>query len=246
MNSRLQSITVVVALTLASAASSVALERTVERVGSDESPWRGGDPCTVTYYNTCVGWVWTWSGWSAGEIIGVQYDPCCAPGETASLASFAIAAGVTVPVPSGYGFTGSIDVWTADENDCPTGFTLSSTPYLPVHGFTTIDYTTTGGVEVGGPFVITFTAGSGGLPPTAGFRTDFDAAGPTGPTACGTCYPTTRESNSYYYGTTVTAICPGSTLSVICEVEWQWSVAMNCGTTSVTQNSWGAIKGLYR
>jgi hypothetical protein len=31
---------------------------------------------------------------------------------------------------------------------------------------------------------------------------------------------------------------------VICEVEWEWSVGMDCAT-SVENSSWGAIKSLY-
>jgi hypothetical protein len=233
------------ALVSVTATSSFALERSVERAQVGENdPWRGGTAaCTVTYYNACVGWVWTWRGWSPGDVIGVQFDPCCAPGASASLSYLDMLISVDTPIPPGYGFTGSIDVWNADGNNCPTGSSLFSTSYLPVHGLTTIDFTSTGSVDVTGPFVVTFTAGTAGADAVK-FRTDFDATGPTGPQGCGACFPTTRVSHSYYYGTAATPVCPGSKLSVICEVEWEWSVGMDCAT-SVEDSSWGAIKSLY-
>jgi hypothetical protein len=74
---------------------------------------------------------------------------------------------------------------------------------------------------------------------------DFDAQGPTGPQGCGTCFPTSRVSRSYYYGTAASPLCPGSKLSVICEVEWRWTARMFY-YVSVEETSWGQIKSLYQ
>jgi hypothetical protein len=85
------------------------------------------------------------------------------------------------------------------------------------------------------------TSGSG----TVRYGTDYDVQGPTGPQGCGTCFPTTRVSNSYYYGKPQSPLCPGSQLSVVCPVEWRWTARMVV-PIGVEGTSWGSIEGLYR
>ena len=65
------------------------------------------------------------------------------------------------------------------------------------------------------------------------------------------CQPTARPSNSFFYGTAGSPLCPGTdlssfvggtaTLSLL-----HWSVQLSCGVVSVEESTWGQIKGLYR
>jgi len=100
----------------------------------------------------------------------------------------------------------------------------------------------------GADFVITYTTN-----PTAIFGdpmavpTDHPAAGPTGVASCGVCFPTTRVSHTFYFGTATTPVCPGSTLAdELCDAELFLDVSMACATTAVEADSWAKVKQLYR
>jgi hypothetical protein len=225
---------------LAFATSGFALERSLDRATNDVSgDWNAGSTCTIQYWNGGVGWTWTWTGWSPGDRIGVNYQAC-----GAALTSVDIFTRFTnnVPVLPGYGFTATLDAFAADGSGCPTGPSLGSTTFLPNGTIQNVAFAAA--VPVPTSFVASVTMGSGGGGTTR-YGSDFDATGPTGPQGCGTCFPTTRVSNSYYYGTATTPLCPGSKLSVICEVEWRWNAHMS-GPISVENSSWGQIKDLYR
>jgi len=228
---------------LAFATSGFALERTLARATGDDvsGGWNAGGTCTIQYWNGCVGWTWLWSGWSPGDRIGVNYQAC-----GSHLLSLDIFHRPTAPLQPGYGFTASVDAFAADANGCPTGPSLGSVAFLPSFpgGPPVENVAFAAAVPVPASFVAAITMGSAGGG-AARYGTDFDVAGPTGPQACGTCYPTTRETNSFYYGTATTPLCPGSTVSVICELEWRWNAYMS-GTVSVEDKSWSAIKDLYR
>ena len=246
MNSRLRFLAVAAwALSLVIPATSNALEKKSVRLPDDGSEWRGGSTsCSIRYYNTCTGWVWVWSGWAPEDRVGVNFETCCPPGQGVDLTSTDVfwATGA----PSGYGFTGTIDLWAADANGCPTGPSLGSQPMLPTSPWATADFSST---PVGLPdsFVITYTFGPGPLPDPSAIGSDHPAAGPTGPAACTTCYPNTRTIHSFVYGTVTTPMCPGSLLNDgLCDAELMWEANVNCITTSVDATSWGQIKGLYR
>jgi hypothetical protein len=150
---------------------------------------------------------------------------------------------VSTAAPAGYGFTGTIAVSSADANCCP-GNQLDSQTFLPISGWNSYVWT----LSAGSRFVIAATLGPGSGSSIA-FASDHPAAGPTGPAACGTCFPTTRVEHSFYYGTSSSPLCPGSTLNdgSICGAEWLWEVGMLCACCpSVEESSFGAIKGLYR
>jgi hypothetical protein len=146
----------------------------------------------------------------------------------------------------GYGFTGSVDVWAADAQGCPTGSSLASQTLLPASGWNTLTFAN---VDVPSSFVITYTLGPGtpgGVADPLAVVTDHPAAGPTGAVACGTCYPTTRTIHSYYFGTPGTAVCPGSPFDdTICFAELLFGAFLQC-PVPVSETSWTQIKALYR
>ncbi len=231
---------VVFAVGLILAASSVgALEKTAVRVTDVErGDWGAASTISVVYYNFCTGWMWVWAGWSPNDVIGVCYtNPYRPPGDTVVSTTWEL---VYTTAPAGYGFTGIIDVWEGDSNCCAVGHMAGQPFYF---------YGTWNGHGWGIPapeiFLVTVTFGPvPGIP--SGMASDHPAAGPTGPPACGYCYPTPRTCHSYYYGTVTSPYCPGVTLSDgTCCVEWIWDAAVS-GPCNVTESSWGNIKALYR
>jgi hypothetical protein len=237
-------LTLVVVLTVATlfAPAGLALEKTAARF-DDARPdhWSQDYTCSIAYYNTCTGWIYCWGGFEPGDMFGTWYPgPCCDPdasGSSLAATWMYFCAGA----PAGYDFTGSIDIWSTDAMYCPVSL-LHTQPMLPegdwnVHAW---------GIQVPGPFLLTWTNGSGiGNP--AGFATDHPAAGsPSGPPACGYCYPNPRTAYSFYYGTPTTTLCPGSQLDDgVCFAELIFDVSFDC-VVAVEDRSWGTIKGLYR
>ena len=217
----------------------VALEKITARVTDDTRPdeWNAGTTCSVRYYNRCTGWVWIWSGWDPHDRIGVCFDNCCAPNGGIVASSWTY---VWTAVECGWGFTGTIAVSNADANGCP-GTPLASQTFCPISGWNQHVWN----VNAGSKFVVSVTHGSASGSPLA-YPSDHPAAGPTGPAACGFCYPTTRANHSYYYGTSDSPLCPGSSLNDgTCAAQWMWYALVSC-TVSVEESSFGAIKNLYR
>ncbi|MAF26560.1 MAG: hypothetical protein CME07_01695 [Gemmatimonadetes bacterium] len=232
---------VLVAL-LVFATSGLALEKTSMRLTDDSRAdnWNAATTCTVLYYNYCTGWLWIWSGWSPGDILGVQFDAPNSGGGTL----YANWLFTWTGAPSGYGFTGSLDVNAADANACPTGAAIGSQPYLPAGGGW--EFASWGaGVAVPGSFTVGAVMGATAGNPTT-FVTDHPAAGPTGPTPCGTCFPTSRDPHSYYWGSAASPLCPGSTLfDGVCDAGFVWEAIISC-SVGVEPSSWGSVKGLYK
>jgi hypothetical protein len=206
---------------------------------------RATTSCQVAYYNQCNGWVWVWRGWEETETLGVRFSPCCPGGFGAHQLMDAFLFFQT-GAPSGYGFTGTLDVWTADGQGCPTGPPLRSSPFLPATGTNHVDYSANPVDLSAGDFVLTITTGNYTVGNPLGVVTDHPAAGATGPAACGLCYPTTRAVRSFYFGTAASPLCPGETLDdLLCSAELLWDVDLVCATP-VEGRSWGRIKELYR
>jgi hypothetical protein len=238
---------VVVLLTLLAAGSVSALEKSVAPAPTARGDgWRSTTTCTVAYYNTCTGWIWCWSGWSPNDVIGVCFDcTCLEPGLAATLLSHALywCAGS----PPGRGYTGTLDVWGADANFCPTGAPLASQAFLPNAGWSSMAF----GIEVTCPFIIacTFARGVGN---PACIATDRPAAGPTGPQACGTCYQVNRLTRSFYYGTATTPFCPGQTFDDgVCNAELMWEAVLGPSSfvgvdDNIRSRTWSRVKSLYR
>ena len=230
--------------------SSALEKRSVAIDGVDLDSWNAGISCRLQYYNICTGWVWCWSGFGEGSKIGQVFDSsvCGPPGEISVLLQSIhfLCSGA----PSGYGFTGTIAVYSVDANNCPVGAPIVSQPYLPAYvtfPFSTVAW---GGVPIPNKFAIVVTTSDDlGISNPAQFGTDHPAAGPTGPVACGTCFPANRPIRSYSYGSVDSPICPGSLFNDgICNAELFWiaDVIYIFDDISVESKSWGAIKGLYR
>ncbi|MBZ0267916.1 hypothetical protein K8I85_07160, partial [bacterium] len=149
--------------------------------------------------------------------------------------------------PSGWGFTGVLTVSDAS-NGCP-GTEFGSHPVLPVNGAVADTWT---GIPAG-PVVLTYEFGPADPdewpppPSRVSIPTDHPAAGPTGPQACGYCYPSTRPIHTFHFGTSDSPLCPGSPLNDgVCDAEaLYWSAQFSCAI-SVEPTSWGSLKNLYR
>jgi hypothetical protein len=232
----------VLAASLAFATSGLALEKTAARMTDDTRPgdWNAGTTCVVAYYNTCTGWVWVWSGWGPSDVIGACFENCCSPNVGILAASWTY---VWTAAPSGYGFTGTIAVSSANSQCCPAT-QLASQTFLPISGWNSYLWNTN--IGTGSSFVVSVTHGTTSGSPLA-YASDHPAAGPTGPAACGTCFPDTRVEHSFYYGTPGAPLCPGSSLNdgSLCGAEWLWDAEVVC-MVSVEESSFGAIKNLYR
>lgn len=241
-------VTIAVALlTLLAAGPVVALEKSVAPAPSARGDaWRATTTCTVSYYNFCTGWIWCWSAWSATDVVGACFDCSCGePGLAATLLSHRVY--WCTGMPSGRGFTGTVDVWGADANLCPTGAPLFSQAYLACSGWNAM----TVGIEVTCPFVITYTfAPTPGTP--AGIASDHPAAGPTGPEACGYCYQVNRLTRSFHYGSAAAPLCPGEPLDDgVCNAELTWEAVLGpSSVVGVEENlrsrTWSRVKSLYR
>jgi hypothetical protein len=230
-----------IALTLSSPAG--ALEKTAAPMTDDFDAWRSGGTsvsCLVDYYNTCNGWVWVWSGWLPNDQVGVCFTSCC-PGLGADVDTSAVF--FWTSAPTGYGYTGTIGVFEVDADHCPIAPALASQALLPMTGWNFVDF---GSVSVSSNFAVAFQFGPGAGTPLT-IPTDHPLAGPTGPVACGSCYPSTRDSRTFYWGTVgTTQLCPGSVLNDgLCDAQFLWDASMHC-VISVESSSWGTIKGLYR
>lgn len=229
-----------------------ALEKTAARV-PDESrgdEWNAATSYTIAYYNSCQGWIWLWSGFAPGDLIGTCFDYCLEPAHDGSV--FGAWVYISTPSPSGYGFTGTISVRSADENCCPVR-TLASQPWLPgsqwnFHPFVVPTHNER-------PSIVLQWAARPGYTAVSRIGSDHPAAGPTGPAACGVCYPTTRLTHSFYYGSAGQTLCPGSPMNDgTCDVEWMIGLFVGMckyvppvavGPETVA-SSWGQIKALYR
>lgn len=225
-----------VAASLVIASPTLALERFSARLDPERADaWSAGASMTIQYYNLCTGWIWILSGFAASDQFGVCFDfGWWIPGVCASWHYVHTAA------PSGYGFTGTIAVSSADANWCPAGVPIQSQVFLPATGWNLYSWR---GLYVPDALVIHVTLGAAAGTPLA-IGTDHPAPVSGGPPACGTCYPTTRVNHSFYYGPD--GRCPGSTFfnDGVCDAQLLWDCT-SC-PMSVEPQSWGAVKSLYR
>ena len=226
---------------LALASSSLALERRSMQTTEEPGGWNTASSCHISYYNVCTLWSWAWGGFAPGDRFGVASPRCRALGDILLQTQTRIATGA----PSGYVYTGTIAVHNADLNGCPIGAPLQSQPWLPTAG----DQVHLWSVGIpNATFALVYTFGPSGEGP-ARIMTDHPAAGPTGPMACGRCYPLTRVNHSFYWGTASTPLCPGSEFfDGICDAQLRVDefFSPGIGGIAVTPQSWGEIKTLYR
>jgi hypothetical protein len=177
--------------------------------------------------------------WEPDAQVGVCFD---SPGDGAILTTswhFELVGGV---VP-GYAFSATIDVYAADSDRCPVGAPLAS--QVAYYDWYWSQYVWN--IPVPASFVLAVTWHE--WPPVYEnhyVRTDMPAPGPTGPPACGTCYPTTREAHSFVYHDGVEEHRPGLTFfDGVCDAELMWHAQFSVGV-GVQELSWGRVKSLYR
>lgn len=159
--------------------------------------------------------------------------------------------------PPGYGYTGTLSVHYADAHGCPTQ-EIASQPWLPTTGSNVMSWKL---FLPWGPlgWCLVFTNAAVEGSPVV-LYTDRPAAGPTGPQACGTCYPADRSLHSFLYGTASSPHCPGLVFfDGTCAAELIWATLGDrpCTTpdclmnpveagASLQTSSWGRVKSLYR
>ena len=214
------------------------LEKRVGRLAAaDDRAWQAGLSITIAYYNICTGWVWIWDDWSPNDVVGVTYPT--GSNFTGTLVSTWWFFGDGAP--AGYGFTGAVEAWNLDSNECPAGAPIASQSFLPASGWNLITWGDPGVID----FAVTFTFGPGAGSPVEVW-TDHPAAGPTGPQACGTCYPSSRNNHSFYFGTTTVPFCPGQPLNDgVCDAQFLQDV-QTVFIDYVEPTSWGAVKEMFR
>lgn len=232
----------VVATMLSTVASSYALEKVAIPAPEEEPAWSAAAAeVTVRYYNTCMGLAWYWP-MSTGSRLGVSFD-CPGPGSYTLVASTLF----FDEVQPSYGYTGSLTVYASDATSCPFGPPLASVPFVPNDGFVINSWST----PVPSSFVLAVTVGTGwgNLPRCV---TDHPGHGSSGPAPCGTCYPSTRPTHSFFYGDGVDFLCPGIPFfDGVCNAELIWSVRVSTNTVTSTDElteskAWSGIKSLYR
>ncbi|MBZ0267917.1 hypothetical protein K8I85_07165 [bacterium] len=221
------------------AVPATALERTEVRADR-EAPdaWDAGETCAVTYGNTCTGWVYA-RFYEPYDVVGVTFEPCCSSAQlVASQLYFYSGFG------EGWGFTGTVAV--REVVDGCLGETYDARPAVPLPGPRIDSWT---GIPQG-PVAVTFTHGeitTWWNDRGVSIAMDHPAAGPTGPAACGFCYPTTRPTHAVYYGKPDSLLCPGSPVNDgTCNSEFLWwSGSFSC-PVSTEPMTWGSLKNLYR
>lgn len=232
----------VMVATFVFAASSFALEKRTARLTTElPDGWGSAATCAVQYYNICTGWVWILSGFGSDGRFGVVNDKCFGVARLVQTQTL-----TWTGAPAGYGFTGTMGVYNVDANLCPTGAALQSQPWLPT-GSASYQVMNWNVVIPNTKFCLLFTAGPNAANPM-GLAFEHPSAGPTGPAACGTCYPTSRVNHSFYFGTTGSPLCPGSVLfndGALCDAQMIVAEFMS-DVVSVEPQSWGNIKNLYR
>lgn len=234
---RYLTISLVLTAALFLATPGVALEKmSVRALDDSRGEWNNATTVTLAYYNYCTGWIWIWGGWSPGDLTGECFDVCPNGGLISNMLRTRTAA------PSGYGFTGTMSIMSADANCCPTGV-VASQPWLPLDGWNLYTWN----VPIPPKIIVMLQwAAPSGFTALSRLGSDHPAPGPTGPAACGMCYPTTRVVHSYYYGVAGATLCPGSVNNDgVCDIEWLIDLQLKC-SIGVEENTWGSIKNIYR
>lgn len=213
-----------------------ALEKAPVPLGDREhsEAWERATSLTIAYYNFCTGWIWSWGGWDPGDRLGVTFN---APHSAGLFGSWIF---VSAAAPSGYGFTGTVEVYNHDDG-CPVGAPLASQPFLPAQYWNFQIWA----IPVPPNLMLLATLGPTSSNPIR-FGSDHPAAGPTGAIACGTCYPTTRMTHSFYYGSAPTTPCPGDPFfDGTADAELLWDILVSV-PTALQSESWASVKALYR
>lgn len=220
-----------------------------ERAGAADQPpasqTLSGGNCTVIYYNFCSGWIWLWSGFQAGDVIGVSFDlpgDCCWYGGACFHGGHFWYWRYTQPA---YGFTITYNLYDTDAGGCLTGESHGSATLDPVERW---NFTGEIGAVHSEITAITATWDRGTLPYAV---TDNNAsnlnAGPVCNLDAGT--PGTGSSLQYVAaGTTVycppAAFADGVGYTDLLVAGYFWYL---CSCDIATEDaSWGEIKSLFQ
>ena len=202
----------------------------------------GTGPCTLVYYNFCSGWIWIWSGFNAGDEIGVAFDlPAdCGklPGEHCCHTGHFWYWRYTSP---GYGFTVTYNLYETDAQVCLLGASVGSAVLDPIERW---NYTAGLGCVSGDVAALTATFDKGTLPYAA---TDNNASNLNAGPACITDPGTPGLGTSLQWvvaGTTV--YCPPAAFADgVGYTDLAMQAYFECG--SATEDaSWGEIKSLFQ
>lgn len=229
------------AVLMAGASPAGALEKQARAFDDDRADdWNAALSVLIRYYNTCTGWIWMWGGFADGDRIGVVMN---VPQNLNALLQTAVL--TYSGGPAGYGFTGTIEIHATDANDCPTASVWASQPFLFGHAQFIVN--AWGGLPVPAEFVAVVKIASGvGVQNPGKLATEHPAAGPTGPPACGTCYPANRVNHSFFYGSASVPLCPGSPFNDgVCDAQLLCEAVIAC-RCPVEAMSWAGIKCLYK
>jgi hypothetical protein len=233
------------------AGNGLALERTktLTQIGDNgdrgPGPWGANDGCTLSYYNFCAGWIYVWSGWTASDVIGIEFDPeACGPkpNECATVLGAWVYFLDAYPT---YGFTASVGTGKWGNQPGHLGkITSLGDPQEWYDGWNFVDLHN---AHVGG----------GGI-----LFIHFDNPGPLAYTtealplmcnpdpprpACQTC---PQPASSYYYGSLSTGNFSGSQFYAGVYFpsanDLITDIIVTCiGPTAVEPSSWGNIKAMY-
>jgi hypothetical protein len=204
---------------------------------------------SVSYFNVCSGWVWVWSGFEPGERIGTIFE---VDAEGCELGPHLYTSNtyVMIPIPSGYGYTGSQSIYAVDANGCLEEPPLQSQPFAPVDTGWQIYVWGTTLPESPNRFALVIETGPTPDSPL-GLVSDRPSGPPGGQPDCGMCYPETRYAYSRQYGTQGAPLCPPTPIvDGVCSAEWLVVLAGYFNPVeepvSLSQKSWSQIKALYR
>ncbi|GJM44903.1 MAG: hypothetical protein DHS20C21_17450 [Gemmatimonadota bacterium] len=222
-----------------------ALERTrapaVEREPDDR--WALGCTATISYYNLCAGWIWSWSGWAPEEEIGVAFNTSFCTDVYAIDTSFHYA---IEGAPAGYGYTGTLEVRYSSPLDCPQGSTIAAQPFLPASGWNTVFW----GISPpwGAQAYSLVWRNADVLSSPVRWGTD-------GP-ASAACYPSGGRVRSARFGTPSAPLCPGDPFpgsGGAAELLWgitgplaEWVNPVVAAPEGVARERWSRVKAMYR
>ena len=200
--------------------------------------------CSIIYYNFCSGWIWIWSGFVAGDEVGVNFDlpadcnklageECC---NTANWWYWRY----TSPT---YGFTVTYNLYNTDASGCLLGAPVG--PSITLDPIERWNNSAGLGCVTSDVAALTATWDSGTLPYAA---TDNNASQLNTPAVCSLDPGTPGAGTSLQYvvaGTTV--YCPPAAFADgVGYVDLMMDASFTCTATATEDASWGEIKSLFQ
>lgn len=218
-----------------------ALER-IRSVPADDSrldpPWSRSAACEISYYNVCNDALSVQDGpFRAGDRVGVVFDACCERSDLVSTWTYFD----YISWPTFWGYT-FVSVQAVDANGCPSGLPIASHVREPAHGWILDVWNT----PVPPRFAVVSEFRSWGRLAYNQIVCDHPAGVAGGPPACGSCYPVTRETRTFFFGRAGATECPGVPFfDGTCNAEMLVTAQLECAT-ALEPGSWASVKALYR